>query len=97
MIFHNEAFAESSDSSNGNGSCSGSPGDVGTRQDLSPQRSNSFINVVINAIRNATTTLGKEPTAENEQINKKQLPKQIERIQEEEATFGNKMEGKFRD
>lgn len=98
MIFHNEAFAESSDSSNG------SPGNVPTRthplngQDLSPQRSHSFINVVINAIRNATTTLVKDPAAaEVDQPNKKQLPKQVERIQEEETTFGSRMEGNFHD
>lgn len=61
--------------------------------DLSPQRSHSFINVVINAIRNAAS-LKKDDVEE-----KKLVPKQVERIQEEEGVagegvFGSKMEGK---
>lgn len=104
-MFHNEAFPDS-DSSNGNGSCMPTPDDdegngatgegvvrKKNAHDLSPQRSHSFINVVINAIRNAASL--KKDDAEE----KKLVPKQVERIQEEEGVagervFGSKMEGK---
>lgn len=109
-MFHNEAFPDS-DSSNGNGSCLGSPDDevvatatrdgVGSErnksgQDLSPQRSHSFINVVINAIRNAAS-LKKDAQGMPSHVEKRLLPKQIERIQGAEGgggIFGSKIEGK---
>lgn len=70
-------------------------------QDLSPQRSHSFINVVINAIRNAAS-LKKDGSASQttqedktrEQEERKLVPKQIERIQEERV-FGSRIEGKL--
>lgn len=69
-------------------------------QDLSPQRSHSFINVVINAIRNAAS-LKKDGSAsqttqedKREQEERKLVPKQIERIQEERV-FGSRIEGEF--
>lgn len=77
-----------------------SPGDetTGVRnghgKDLSPQRSHSFINVVINAIRNATS-LRKEQSDAATSRKDLPMPKQVERIQEEEAgVFANRMEGK---
>lgn len=111
-MFHNEAFPDS-DSSNGNGSCMASPdaatdedgGRVrnGNGQDLSPQRSHSFINVVINAIRNATSLKKEAPPPQNKMMDsleqvapeRKLVPKQIERIQEE-GVFGSNMDGKLR-
>lgn len=67
-------------------------------QDLSPQRSHSFINVVINAIRNAASLKkdgsASQTTQEDKREERKLVPKQIERIQEERV-FGSRIEGEF--
>lgn len=69
-------------------------------QDLSPQRSHSFINVVINAIRNAASLKKDGSASQTSQEDKrgqeerKPVPKQIERIQEERV-FGSGIEGEF--
>ena len=58
-------------------------------QDLSPQRSHSFINVVIYAIRNATSL--KKDAGDSAEDKAKLVPKPIERIQEERV-FGSRIE-----
>lgn len=107
-MFHNEAFPESGSSNGEDGDCMNSPSDDATTvggvrnghdKDLSPQRSHSFINVVINAIRNATSLRKEQQENQSQQTPTRKdvpLPKRVERIQEEGVgMFANRMQGKL--